>query len=138
MIASTTYECIMISKKSKSNKESGSRKSHIFVLSLESPSKWLIVFSLHSNILRVFKQTSNFERNINCLYAIRTLSILWLIVSDRFNFIYSSAIENTNAYQKWIKNGFSAFISSSDAAYDSIFIVSGFLLAIYCFRTFKA
>ncbi|KAL7021084.1 hypothetical protein ACKWTF_011745 [Chironomus riparius] len=31
-----------------------------------------------------------------------------------------------------------AFISLSNSAYDSIFIVSGFLLAIYCFRTFKA
>jgi hypothetical protein len=92
---------------------------------------------LYTNIKRTFKKTHHGDNNVNCLYAIRTLSIFWLIISNRFTVASKYALNNQNDYKDWLKNIFSAFVVASDVAYDSLFIVSGFLLAMFCFRAFK-
>jgi hypothetical protein len=87
-------------------------------------------------VKKVFKTDSTDD--MNCLYALRALSVFWLIIANRFHSMTLFPMTDEENYKEWLKNGFSAIVATSDVAYDTIFMVSGFILATYCMKAFAA
>ncbi|KAG5677184.1 hypothetical protein PVAND_006965 [Polypedilum vanderplanki] len=97
---------------------------------------WLTTFSLYSNVKRVFRTSASDD--MNCLYALRVLSIFWLIIANRFYTMQKFPLTDEETFNEWLQNGFSAFISAYDVAYDTFFMVSGFILATYCLKAYAS
>lgn len=140
IVVSTTIDCL---RKSLGTVESEIRLNQIEsdYQSIKQPkskakifncNKFIDLFSILSSINRLTYVDKNVE--FNCIYGLKVLSIIWIIVGH--SYIYSASIaDNYIEFKYLITHQFiSRLVINCTFAVDTFFVLSGFLLSYLLFK----
>ncbi|CAO1428231.1 unnamed protein product [Diamesa tonsa] len=84
-------------------------------------------FSIYTNGLKLL-ETQSSNDDIDCLYGIRALSIMWIIHGHRVQTYFYFPIINRVQLHEWLKTIPSTFSTSTTIGVNTFFLLSGFLV----------
>ncbi|GJQ86256.1 hypothetical protein Trydic_g8955 [Trypoxylus dichotomus] len=93
----------------------------------EKPKSFLMEFSLYSNVKKILSTKTNDP--LQCLNAVRVLSLFWIIVRHYFMLIFYFPHLNSMDLNEWKGEYGNMFILSGSMAVDSFFTASGITVA---------